>query len=106
MYVMLIRDRSKVVLLPGLRIRIRTDPHQTKLKGRIRNRIWIRIKVISWIWIRLDFQITSQNVRNISLNEHFFKVLSLFLEARIRIWIRIKVLQIRKIPSGFKLGTV
>ncbi len=90
----------------------------SKVKGRIRNWIWIRIKVISWIrirtgievisWIRIriDLQMTSQNVRNMSLYEHFFKVFSLYLEARIRIWIRIKVMRIRKIPSGFKLGMV
>ncbi len=70
-----------------------------RLKGRIRIRI--RIKAISWIRIRIDLQIKSQNARTISLFEHFFKVLSLYLEAKIqirfrikmkgRIWIRIKV---------------
>jgi hypothetical protein len=59
-----------------------------KLKGRIR----IRIKVISWIWIRvrINLQMTSQSVWDKSLFEHFFKVLGLYLEARIRIRIRIK----------------
>jgi hypothetical protein len=61
------------------------DPHQI-LKGRIQ----IRFKVISWIWIRISLQMTSQNVWNMSLFEHFFKVLSLFLEARIRIRIEVK----------------
>ncbi len=56
-----------------------------KLKGRIR----IPIKVICWIRIQINFQMTSQNVWNMSLFEHFFKVLSFCLKARIRI--RIKV---------------
>ena len=57
-----------------------------KLKGRIR----IRIKVISWIRIRIRFtlQMTSQNAWNMSLFEHFFKLLSPYLEARIRIRIK------------------
>jgi hypothetical protein len=53
-------------------------PHQIKL------RIWIRIKGISLIRIRITLQMTSQNVWNMSLFEHFFKDLSLYLEARIR----------------------
>jgi hypothetical protein len=40
--------------------------------------------------IRINLQMTSQNVWNMSLFEHFFKVLSLYLEARIRVRIRIK----------------
>ncbi len=47
MYVLLVRDRSKVVLVASV---ADPDPHQ--LKGRIR--IWIRIKVISWIRIRIE----------------------------------------------------
>jgi len=49
--------------------------------------IRIRIKVIRWtlIQIRINLQMTSQNVWNMSLFEHFFKVLSLYLEARIQI---------------------
>jgi hypothetical protein len=66
-----------------------------KLKVRIWIRIRILIKVISWIRIRIrisiNLQITSLNISNICLFEHFFKVLSLYLEARIRIRIRIKV---------------
>jgi hypothetical protein len=62
-----------------LRIRIRI-----KLKGRI----CIRIKVIIWIRIHIKLQMTSQNVWNMSLFEYFFKVLSLFLEARIRVNIK------------------
>ncbi len=60
---------------------------------RIRFEDWIRIriKVISWI----GGQMTSQNVWNMSLFEHFFEVLSLYLEAGIRIRIRIKVMRIR-----------
>jgi hypothetical protein len=53
-----------------------------------RIRIRIRIKVISWIRIRISLQMTSQNVRNMSLFEHFFKVLSFYSQARIRIRIR------------------
>ncbi len=58
-----------------------------KVKGRIR----IRIKVTSRIRIRISLQIRNQNVWNMSLFEHFFKGLSLYLEAKIRIWIRFKV---------------
>jgi hypothetical protein len=36
-------------------------------------------------------QMTSQNIWNISLFEHFFKVLSFYLEARIRVRVSIKV---------------
>jgi hypothetical protein len=65
------------------------------LKGRIR----IRIHIIVMSWIRM----TSQNVWAMSLFEHFFKVFSFYLEARIRIRIkmtsririRIKGMQIR-----------
>ncbi len=74
-----------------------------KLKGRIR----IRIKVISWIRIRISLQMASQNVWNMSLFEHFFKVLILYLEARIRIRIRNKVkgrIQIRiKVTSRIRV---
>jgi hypothetical protein len=54
---------------------------------------WIRIciKVISWIQIPMNLKMKSQNVCNTSLFEHFFKVLSLYFEARIRIRIRIEV---------------
>jgi hypothetical protein len=57
------------------------DPHQMKIR--------IRIKVISWIRnrIRINSQMTNQNAWNVNLFEHFFKELSLYLEARI--WIRI-----------------
>ncbi len=93
---------SKILSVLWIRISI-------KSKGRMRIRIWIRVKVISWIririkvisWIRIliNFQMTSQNAWNMSLFEHFFKVLSLYLEASIRIrikvtsknWIRIRI---------------
>jgi hypothetical protein len=44
------------------------DPHPHQIKNRIR----IRIKMISWIRnrIRINFQMTSQNVWNISLFKH------------------------------------
>ncbi len=61
-----------------------SDPHRTEGRSRI------HIKVISWIRIRINLQMTSQNVWNMSLFEHFFKVLSLYLEARIRICIKLK----------------
>jgi hypothetical protein len=87
-----------------------------KLKGWIR----IRIKVISWtlIWIRINLQMTSQNVRNMSIYENFFEVFNHSLEARIRsgsasasriririrvaswIRIRIEVMRIRNIYMG------
>ncbi len=61
----------------------------------------LKWKVGSGSGIRIDLQMTSQNVWNMSLFEHFFKVLSLYLEARIlirtrikvrgRIWIRIRI---------------
>jgi hypothetical protein len=38
--------------------------------------IRIRIKVISWIRIRINLQMTSQNERNMSLFKHFFKFLA------------------------------
>ncbi len=49
--------------------------------------------MISWILnriqIRINLQMTSQNVWNMSLYEHFFKGFTLYLEARI--WIRISI---------------
>jgi hypothetical protein len=43
-------------------------------------------------WIRINFQMTSQNVvRNMSLFARFFKVLSLYLDAWIWIWIGIRL---------------
>ncbi len=47
--------------------------------------------MISWIRIQIsiNLQMKSQNVGNTSLFEHFFKGLSLYLEARIQIHIRI-----------------
>ncbi len=44
----------------------------------------------SWIRIRINLQMTNQNVWNISLFTHFSKVLSLYLVARIRIRIKAK----------------
>ncbi len=64
-----------------------------RIKLKVRILIRIRIKMISWIRIRIciNFQMTSQNVWSMSLFEHFFKVLSLYLEATIRIRIRIRM---------------
>jgi hypothetical protein len=59
------------------------------VKSWIRNRI--RIKVINWNRIRINLQMTSQIVWKMSLFEHFSKVLSLYLEARIRTRFRIKL---------------
>ncbi len=74
-------------------------PHQIKIRPWIRIWIrlwiciWIRIKVRCWIRnrirIRINLQKTSQNVWNMSLFEHLFKGLILYLEASIWIWIRI-----------------
>jgi hypothetical protein len=66
------------------------------LKGMIRicitviSCIRIRNRVISWIRMCINLQMTSLNVWNMSLFEHLFKVLSLYLEARIRIRIKVK----------------
>jgi hypothetical protein len=72
------------------------DPHPHQIKIRIRIKkiricIRIRIKVISWIrnWIHINLQMASQNVWNMSLFEQFLKGLSLYLEARI--WLRIRI---------------
>ncbi len=81
----------------ALWIRNRMDQHQTEKKAAVRIRVnalsWIRIpiriKVISWIRIPINLQMTSQNVWEMSLFEHFFKILRTYLEARI--WIHIKV---------------
>jgi hypothetical protein len=80
------------------------DPHQIEsiillrinavswIRIRIRIKVisWIRfrirIKVISWIRILIILKMTSKNVWKMSLFEHFFKVLSLYLE----VWIRIR----------------
>jgi hypothetical protein len=45
--------------------------------------------VISWIRIRINLQMTSQNVCDMSLILHFFKGYSLNLAARI--WVRIHI---------------
>jgi hypothetical protein len=53
--------------------------------------LWVRIRinVVSWIWIciriRINLQIKSQNEWNMSLFQQFFKIFTLFLQARIRI---------------------
>ncbi len=59
-----------------------SHPHQMKKQDPIR---WIRNR----IRIRINLQMTSQNVWNMGLFEHFSKGLSLYLEARI--WIRIRI---------------
>jgi hypothetical protein len=54
------------------------DPHPHQIKIMIRIRIRRRIKEISWtrnrILIRTNLQMTTQNVWNMSLFEHFIKV--------------------------------
>jgi hypothetical protein len=62
------------------------DPHPRPFKIRIR----IRIKVISWM-IRINLQMTSQNVWNMSSFENFFKGFSPYLESRVWIHIRVRV---------------
>jgi hypothetical protein len=83
----------------GIRIRIRIricmdprhfgnlDPHP----HHIRIRSGSAFKVITWIRnrIRINLQMTSPCVWNMSLFEHFFKGLSLSLEARI--WTRTRI---------------
>ncbi len=56
------------------------DPQSACIRIKLKGRIRIRIKVISWIRIRkrINLQMASQNVWNMSLFEHFFKVLSLY----------------------------
>jgi hypothetical protein len=63
-------------------------PHSVPRQLKIRIRIRIRI--------RINLQMTRQQVWNMSLFEHCFKGLSLYLEARIWIRIRIRV----KVGSG------
>jgi hypothetical protein len=63
---------------------------QIRLKVMSWIRIRSRIQVRSWIRSRIKLQMTCQNKWNMSLFEHFFKVLSLYLEARIRIRIIFK----------------
>jgi hypothetical protein len=53
------------------------NPHQIKILIRIR--IWSRVKVISWIRIRINLQMTSKNLWKMRLFEHFFKGLTLSL---------------------------
>jgi hypothetical protein len=69
------------------------DPHPHQIKIRIRIRI--HIKVISWIrnlnLIRINLQMTSQNVWHWSIFEHIFIRFSLYLEARLLIRIHIKL---------------
>jgi hypothetical protein len=75
-----------------LRIRIRMDPHQIERKDPDPHQ---SDKLDpdphqsdNGIRIRINLQKASQNVWNMSLFEHFFKVLSLFIEARIRIKVK------------------
>jgi hypothetical protein len=67
------------------------DPHPHQIKIRIRISVRIRIQVIRWVRnrIRINLQMTSQNVWDVSLLERFFKGLSLYWEGRI--WIRISI---------------
>jgi hypothetical protein len=51
----------------------------------------LQLKVIGWIRNHINFQMTGQNVLYLSLFEHFFKCLSLNVQAMIWIQIRIMV---------------
>jgi hypothetical protein len=73
-------------------------PHEIKIKIRI------RIKVLSWIQNRINLQMTSQNVWNMRLFEHFFNGLSLYLEARIWIQIRISIRVTSRIRIRIRIG--
>ena len=66
-------------------IRICMDPHH------IGNLDPDPRQIIIWIRIRINLQVTSHNLRNMSLLDHFFMGLSLYLEARIWIWICIRI---------------
>ncbi len=67
----------------------------------IRIRISIKVKSSIWIRIRINLQMTSQkNVWNMSLFEHFSKVLSLSLE--VKIWIRIRMTSRKRIRIKMK----
>ncbi len=57
-------------------------------------------KTVLRIRIRINFQMTSQNVWNMNLFEHFFTGLSLYLDARIWIPIRIRIASPWKVGSG------
>jgi hypothetical protein len=63
------------------------------------------MKVIRWIRIRISLEMTNHNVCEMSLFDHIFKVLSLYLEARIRIRIRIKVTNRIQIRGSASLRT-
>jgi hypothetical protein len=88
----------RIILVTWIRIASNknTDPHLDPHQIKITNRICI--KVINWIRkrirIHMSLHMTSQNVWNMSLFEHFFNGLSLCLEARIWIRIRISVMRI------------
>ncbi len=67
-----------------------------RIRSRIRiKKIQICIRVISWIQnqirIRINLQMTSQNVWSFEPIQYFFKGSSLYLEARIWIWIPIRM---------------
>jgi hypothetical protein len=63
-----LRNNQKLSVL-WIRIRIGMDPHHFGDLDQHKIKIWIRIriKVISWIRIRVSLQMTSQNVWNKSL---------------------------------------
>jgi hypothetical protein len=63
--------------------------------------IRIRIKVISWIRIRINLQIISQNFGKWAHFSIFSRFMSIYLEARFRIWNRIKVKG--RIRTGMKV---
>ena len=55
------------------------------IRIKVKSRIWIRIKEITWTSLQIEYETICA----------IFKILSLYLEARILIWVRIKVMQIR-----------
>jgi hypothetical protein len=69
--------------------------------------IRIRIKVISWIrnriGIRINLQMVSQNVWNMSLFITFYRGLSLYLEARIWIQIRTRMRVVSRIRIRIRI---
>jgi hypothetical protein len=78
------------------------NEYSSRLEALLQPVLWIRlrirIKVISWIRILINLQVASQNVENMILIEHIIKVLNFYLEAWIRIRIRVKG-RIRKVKG-------
>jgi hypothetical protein len=87
------------------------DPHQDPHPHQINIRIRIRIRISDKLGPEPEpdphhFQMTSQNVWNMSLFVNFFKGLSLYLEAKIWIRIRIRVINRNRIRIWITLDFI